>query len=188
LATEVQKEIMRKAELEVSKKEKNSSVTLKRGKDEVSGPKRGGPTIEPAAKKVKPMPSVPSKAISNSTKTNSMGGMDIFQKLNQSVALPKVKIDLALKRKSSDPIPQSQTLSQKRRSHSDVSPLDALITPENSAISYRKVSSPVKELVPTISEKTGKLKKSVRFKPEKEINQVVFFSKEDAPVVVVSFS
>jgi hypothetical protein len=182
---------MNKAELEVSKKEKTKNLAVKRGKDEVSAVKRVGSTGEPPAKKMKqdkPTGPGPAKVVNAPTTTKSMGGMDIFQKLNQSVALPKVKLgDLTLKRKSSDPNPQSQTPAQKARSNSDVSPLDALITPENTAISYRKVSSPVKETNPSISEKTGKLKKSVRFKSEKEINQVVFFSKEDAPVVVVNF-
>jgi hypothetical protein len=48
------------------------------------------------------------------------------------------------------------------------------------------VTTPTEERkAPTISEKTGKPKKAVRFKPDNEITNVVLFGINDLPLSVV---
>jgi hypothetical protein len=126
-------------------------------------------------------------------------GMSVFEQLNQqtpamSVSAPKLKLsDLtnSLKRKNSDPSHSSISSTVPSRAKSGVSPLDSLLS--MSGMSYLKEKSPVEEKTPvivkeptvTISKKTGKPKKLVRFKPENEIKNVVYFGFNDIPRSVV---
>jgi hypothetical protein len=110
----------------------------------------------------------------------AVSSFDIFKKLSEPAKGKQPESSVSLKRKLSDPLPLSTLLPFRNNSDSAATTVDTTQRKFAGPI----VNSPIEERI-SISEKTGKPKKSVRFLPESEMRKIVLFNMEDAPAVVV---